>query len=246
MPPRSRRSLRAGSPAGSSSHAVSREPCSSGRVSSTHTCASKPPLPRRDGARRPRVPYPPVASPPALQCVRARVAGREQVGRVRRHPPAALDLLLVERARASGVGSSAHLVERPGEVHRRRPRGARAPRRPRRGPPHARPRARARRPQRRRSPARRESPASGSRRRPPRPCAHRARPPRPEAALVEQDDRASSSSANDLFGSSIGVRCPSSHEARYLACSSVSWSISTPIVSSLSRAISSSMSSGTG
>ena len=39
--------------------------------------------------------------------------------------------------------------------------------------------------------------------------------------------------------------CPSSHDARYFACSSVSWSIATPIVASLSRAISSSISFGT-
>ena len=39
---------------------------------------------------------------------------------------------------------------------------------------------------------------------------------------------------------------PSSHEARYFACSSVSWSIVTPIVASLRRAISSSISRGTG
>ena len=38
---------------------------------------------------------------------------------------------------------------------------------------------------------------------------------------------------------------PSSHEARYFACSSVSLSMSTPIVSSFSRAISRSISSGT-
>ena len=38
---------------------------------------------------------------------------------------------------------------------------------------------------------------------------------------------------------------PSSHEARYFACSSVSWSIAMPIVASLSRAISSSICFGT-
>ena len=38
---------------------------------------------------------------------------------------------------------------------------------------------------------------------------------------------------------------PSSHEARYFACSSVSWSIEIPIVASLSRAISSSIAFGT-
>ena len=39
---------------------------------------------------------------------------------------------------------------------------------------------------------------------------------------------------------------PSSHEARYFACSSVRLSMSTPIVSSFRRAISSSISRGTG
>src|SRR5258708_1845699 len=42
------------------------------------------------------------------------------------------------------------------------------------------------------------------------------------------------------------AQVPSSHEARYFACSSVSWSIVTPIVRSLRRAISSSISRGTG
>ena len=44
--------------------------------------------------------------------------------------------------------------------------------------------------------------------------------------------------ANDALWAQV----PSSHEARYRACSSVSWSMSMPIVASLSRAISSSMS----
>src|SRR5262249_35028936 len=39
---------------------------------------------------------------------------------------------------------------------------------------------------------------------------------------------------------------PSSHEARYFACSSVNWSIAMPIVSSFRRAISASISGGTG
>src|SRR4051794_25857697 len=42
------------------------------------------------------------------------------------------------------------------------------------------------------------------------------------------------------------AQVPSSHDARYLACSSVSVSIVTPIVASFSRAISSSISVGTG
>src|SRR3954452_12422363 len=42
------------------------------------------------------------------------------------------------------------------------------------------------------------------------------------------------------------AQVPSSHEARYFACSSLSWSTETPIVSSFRRAISSSISTGTG
>ena len=59
-------------------------------------------------------------------------------------------------------------------------------------------------------------------------------------ALVEQDDRAGLQT-NDALRRQV----PSSHEARYFACSSVSRSMSTPMVASLSRAISLSISSGT-
>jgi hypothetical protein len=48
-----------------------------------------------------------------------------------------------------------------------------------------------------------------------------------------------------MSGSGIVAQVPSSQEARYLAWSSVSLSISTPIVSSFRRAISLSISSGT-
>ena len=59
-----------------------------------------------------------------------------------------------------------------------------------------------------------------------------------EPELVEAERR------EDLLDGRAQV--PSSHEARYFACSSVSWSISTPIVASLRRAISASISAGTG
>src|SRR5436190_8370982 len=59
--------------------------------------------------------------------------------------------------------------------------------------------------------------------------------------LIEQDDRVLLEPNDPL-----GLYVPSSHEARYFACSSVSTSMATPIVSSLSRAISLSISCGTG
>ena len=49
-----------------------------------------------------------------------------------------------------------------------------------------------------------------------------------------------------LQTSSVRAQVPSSQLARYFACSSVSRSMSTPIVASLRRAISASMSAGTG
>jgi putative acetyltransferase len=49
-----------------------------------------------------------------------------------------------------------------------------------------------------------------------------------------------------IFPPAFSAYVPSSQEARYLACSSVSSSMATPIVSSFSRAISLSISSGTG
>src|SRR5581483_10312550 len=70
-----------------------------------------------------------------------------------------------------------------------------------------------------------------------------------KAALVENDDPAGLE-PDDRLGlehpSWLGRYVPSSHDARYFACSSVSWSIATPIVSSLSFAIASSISVGTG
>ena len=62
---------------------------------------------------------------PARVAVRERARpGREQVGRVRRHLPAPLDLGDVDRARVLPRRIAAHLVERPSEVDGRRPRGA--------------------------------------------------------------------------------------------------------------------------
>ena len=49
-------------------------------------------------------------------------AGREERGRVRGHAAAALDLLAVQGARPLGGRVGAHLVERPEEVDRGRPR----------------------------------------------------------------------------------------------------------------------------
>ena len=54
---------------------------------------------------------------------RARPGG-EELGRVRGHPPAAVDLLGVERPRPLGRRVVAHLRERPGQVDRGRARGA--------------------------------------------------------------------------------------------------------------------------
>jgi hypothetical protein len=55
--------------------------------------------------------------------VRERARARtEELGCVRRHPPAALDLLFVERARPLGRRVVAHPGERPRKVDRRGPR----------------------------------------------------------------------------------------------------------------------------
>jgi hypothetical protein len=51
------------------------------------------------------------------QCARA---GREQLRRVGGHPAAPLDLLRVQRACVLRGGIGTHLLERPGEVDRRR------------------------------------------------------------------------------------------------------------------------------
>ena len=60
---------------------------------------------------------------PARVAVRQRTRSRaEQRRRVRRHPAAARDLFLVQCACPLGGGISAHLLERPDEVHGRRPR----------------------------------------------------------------------------------------------------------------------------
>ena len=72
-----------------------------------------------------------------------------------------------------------------------------------------------------------------------------------EPPLIEDDDRVVLE-PDDAVRLEVPKRglmhqpyVPSSHEARYFACSSVSWSIEIPIVASLSRAISSSISFGT-
>src|SRR3954471_19551661 len=65
---------RKGTPACRSSQAVSLAPCSSGRVSPTHTWSTRP---ERQAASMepPAVPAPAVASPPVLQCVYTRLPG---------------------------------------------------------------------------------------------------------------------------------------------------------------------------
>ena len=51
-----------------------------------------------------------------MQCVSARVARSEQLGRVRGHGATALDFLLVERAGVRRRRIVSHLLERPDEV----------------------------------------------------------------------------------------------------------------------------------
>ncbi len=156
------------------------------------------------------------------------------------HPAAALDLLVVQRTCASGRRVVAQLVERPPQVHGRRTGGRqdvvrriqvisalRGESKPvGRGDPD------------------RGSAADGertdgvgdlSRRR-----AAQLHLLVGQPSLVEDDHRVLLD-PNDALGSYV----PSSHEARYFACSSVSRSMEMPIVSSLSRAISSSISVGT-
>ena len=64
----------------------------------------------------------------ARVAVRQRARARaEQPGGVGGHAPAALDLVGVDRARVLGRRIAAHLVERPAEIDRRRPRLAQHP-----------------------------------------------------------------------------------------------------------------------
>ena len=242
-----------GIPSASSSNAVKRAPWSSGRVSSTQTCDTPP----RSAAAR--------IAPDR----RAVAAGREPAGvavgqdpgrrrhelrRVGAHRDAARDLVLVDPPRALGRRVGPHLVERPAEVDGRRARGGerlvggvdvlrpasrRAPGRTRR---------------RRRSPAPRARRATGSPRRAPPHRVQRSSTTSSGSRRWSRTTTASSSSRTMRSGSrsrSVGLThvtpryVPSSHEARYFACSSVSWSIEMPIVASLSRAISSSISFGT-
>ena len=159
---------------------------------------------------------------------------------MRAHAPAAVDLGLVQGTRPLRRRVAAHLLERPDEVDRRRPRLGQDPvRRVQVLAASGRERVPVRR-----GDADRRSAAHGER---PDRVGHLSGRPAPELdflvrkpALVEQDDRAGFQT-NDLLWAQV----PSSHEARYFACSSVSWSISTPIVASLRRAISLSISSGT-
>ena len=105
-----------GIPAVSSSHAVRRAPCSSGRVSSTQTCASR----SRSQAASSAPDGAAVAAggETAGVAVRERARpGREQRRRMRGHRAAALDLVAVDRTRMLRRRIVAHLVERPAEVH---------------------------------------------------------------------------------------------------------------------------------
>src|SRR5262245_27736073 len=76
-------------------------------------------------------------------------------------------------------------------------------------------------------------------------------PPRPEGDSFSREADLRSRYQQPKEGARGGTmgfphdQVPSSHDARYVACSSVSSSIETPIVASLSRAISSSISFGT-
>ena len=109
-----------GMPARSSSHAVRRAPWRSGRVSSTRTRSSRP----RSAGGAERADRGAVAAgrEAAGVAVRQRARARlEELGGVGGHAPAAVDLFLVERARALGRRVVAHLRERPRKVDRGRP-----------------------------------------------------------------------------------------------------------------------------
>ena len=178
--------------------------------------------------------------------------GRHELRRVRAHPPAALDLLRVDPPGALAGRVATHLVERPAEVDGRRSRrrerlvglveigAARGgERHPVGGGDADRGRAAHREHPDRVGELRRVTAAE---------LAQLVRQP----ALVEDDDGVVLE-PDDPLGIEVAEPrarhrasyVPSSQEARYLACSSVSSSIAMPIVASLSRAISSSISFGT-
>ena len=124
-------------PSLTSSQAVSRAPCRNGRVSSASTVTDFP------ASTAPRmtpraVPKPAVASAPALQWVSTRAVVGQQRRTVPADGPAARDVLVVDAVglaaqprgqflhalagvRAGGEGLL-HALDRPEEVHRRRPR----------------------------------------------------------------------------------------------------------------------------
>ena len=149
-PRRSRSSSRCGMPASASSHAVSRAPCSSGRVSSTRTSAI---LPRECKTRIApiAVPNAVVASRPVLQCVRMR-SGRSGHSSCTRsaawvaHARLTVGVLGQHLLRLGehGVGALGQLGHRtlhtPGQVDRGRP-GRGDPLRLRPSPSRGRPRA---------------------------------------------------------------------------------------------------------
>ena len=266
-------------PSASSSHAVSRAPWSSGRVSSTHTCATSP------SSHAARIapsaePYPPVARA-------ARVAVREDRASAATSSTAWRPSGR-QRSTSAVSGSpgpargrrGAHLLERPGEVHGRRTRASSTRARRRVLPAPRRQRVAVRRGDADRRRARgspacgsppRPRPPSGSAARPPRPAAGAGRGRRPRRARAGRCARARGPVTRHLAASpepgsarreprrcrareqegDVGepsfpplgsLLVPSSQDC---ACSSVSSSMAMPIVASLSRAISSSMSFGT-
>ena len=100
-----------GIPARPSSQAVSRAPWSSGRVSSTHTSASRP-RSQAAASTPPAVPRPPVASAPVLQWVARDRPGRPPRARLG-HP--AVAVALGSRRTLSAAEDSA--TTRPAELH---------------------------------------------------------------------------------------------------------------------------------
>ncbi len=158
---------------------------------------------------------------------------------------AASDLVHVDAPGALGRRIRAHLVERPAEVDGRRPGGREhlvgivdvlALRRGQREPVRGRDADRRRPPHGQRPDCLRELRRIGAAE-----LDHLLG----QAPLVEDDDRVVLEPDDPLRFQVLRGYVPSSHEARYFACSSVSWSIEMPIVASFSRAISSSIAFGT-
>ena len=276
MRPRASAITACGMPRRSSSQAVSRAPWSSGRVSSDPDVRHAPCLPGgADRAERR-----PVAArrEPAGVAVRedARRA-REELDRVRAHPPAALDLVRVDLLGALRESGRLRIcVERPAQVDRSRARrGERLgrdvevlPALAASASPYAAampiagaPRTASTRIASATSAAVSQRSSTSSSGQPPLVehddgvVLEPDDPLRIELAAAHADDCTERVDESDTLARSAtavpttsdtgAAYVPSSQLARYLACSSVSSSIATPIVASLSRAISSSISVGT-